>query len=612
MNFLQKLIYKPQTVTLHITSANGFHLRPVAQFVSEAKRFRSEAKAFFNTKEANAKAVNSLLSLGLEKGDSFTLQVQGKDAKEAIIQLEILFQTLMKNDKENKTINKEHTDYEGSSIEGEIISRGVAIAPAYHYKEVQSEKEDGLDFSHAISKSLEELETLFQKHKEKTDAAIYLAQKALLSALADNADSFEAFEAAITGESIRLQGGKMAAKITDYNDILQRVKTQMGMEKRMILPDTPAILLAEELLPSQIEQIQNSKIEGVVLKETTLTSHTAILLRGAGIPSLIADYGPVKEEEKIIMDANSALIVMAPTPKDIQEAQKHQKDDLVQKEAASQKRFEKALTLSQKYIRVLANVTDAASAKSAKAEGAEGIGLLRTEFLFKEKQPTREEQTAAYREIFDYFDEITVRTLDVGGDKKLPYLALPRENNPFLGIRGIRLFKTHPRLMEEQLHAVFQASSQTANRKNIKIMFPMVSSVEEFTEAKTVARHTAEKYGLDISSLHFGIMVEVPSVLFLIKEFNQVVDFYSIGSNDLTQYLFAIERTHPTLKVDAHSPVVYDAIRTIVSQADKPVSLCGELAADPEAIGKLLETGLETLSVSPKSIAATKEEIRHV
>ena len=157
--------------------------------------------------------------------------------------------------------------------------------------------------------------------------------------------------------------------------------------------------------------------------------------------------------------------------------------------------------------------------------------------------------------IFTLFDDITVRTLDVGGDKALPYITLEKEDNPFLGVRGVRLFKTHPEIMEEQLHAMFVA----AQNKKIKIMFPMVSSVEEFVDAKTFAEDIAKKHHLDIDNIDFGIMIEVPSVLFLLEELNKVVDFYSIGTNDLTQYLFAIERTHPTLKTDDLSPAVFHA-----------------------------------------------------
>jgi len=608
MSFFKRFFSKSQSSILHITSQNGFHLRPAARFAAEAKKFNASVEAETRGKSINAKQVNALLSLNLEKGDHFELTCKGKDAKEAAEQLEALFHTLMEDDKEPETITKKETAYESPAIEAEIISRGAVIAPAFRYKEEKIKKESSLSFSEALAKSLEELETLFEAHKANDDAGIYLAQKELLGAIAKNVDSIEEFELTITEESARLAGSKMAAKITDYNDILQRIRKQMGIETKMILPEIPSVLLAEDLLPSQIEQLKESKVEGVVLKETTLTSHTAILIRGAGIPSLIADYCPLKEGSEIIMDANSGLIVMEPTSKDIQKAKERQKDDQTQKDIASQKRFEKALTHSKKQIRVFANVTDADSAKAAKEEGAEGIGLLRTEFLFKEKQPALEEQTAAYKAIFDLFDEITVRTLDVGGDKKLPYLSLPHEENPFLGIRGIRLFKTHPQLMEEQLHAIFLA----AEGRPVKVMFPMVSAVEEFLEAKEFALQTAKKHAIDVSDIHFGIMVEVPSVLFMIKEFNRVVDFYSIGSNDLTQYLFAVERTHPSLKADEHSPVVYDAVGTVVRQANKPVSICGELAADPEAIGKLLKLGIETLSVSPKSIAATKEEIRHV
>ena len=607
MGFFSSFFSKPAETVLTVTSTNGFHLRPAAQFVNLAKTFSCELTAEFDHKSVNAKAVNSLLSLGLERGNSFRLLAEGKDAKKAVEELEALFTELMQDDKEIKHLEKEESLYESPLIEGEIISRGVAIATAYRYREHETHTENGANFSEAISKSLKELETLYETDADNEDAGIYLAQKELLKAIAEQTDSLERFKEIIVKESSRLLGSKMEAKITDYRDILQRVKKQMGFVVEMILPERPVILLADDLLPSQIEALQQKSVAGVVLKETTLTSHTAILLRGAGIPSLIADYSEVGEE-KIILDANSGVLVTDPSEKDLQKAQKRKNDDLEQRYSAADRRFEKAVTRTQKQIRVFANVTDVHSAQSAKKQGAEGIGLLRTEFLFKEKKPTLEAQREAYEAIFSLFDEITVRTLDVGGDKKLPYLILPKEENPFLGIRGVRLFKTHPQLIEEQLHAVFAA----ANGRPLKVMFPMVSSIEEFTEAKVFARQVANNYGIDISAIQFGIMVEVPSVLFLIPEFNKVVDFYSIGTNDLTQYLFAIERTHPSLKVDAYSSVVFDAIRTVVEQADKPVSICGELAGDPKAIEELLKIGMETLSVSAGNIAATKEEIRHV
>jgi len=263
----------------------------------------------FKQKTVNAKAVNTLLSLGLEQEDSFKLQARGKDAKEAVQRLEAFFAELMQGDREMETLDKEDSLYEGPVIEGEIISRGIAIAAVHRYKERENRTENGVGFSEALAKSLEELDALYRTHAQNEDAGIYLAQRELLQAIAEQAGSLEIFEETISEESARLVGSKMEAKITDYKDILQRVKKQMGFSVEMLLPETPVILLAKDLLPSQIEQLQQMQVEGVVLKETTLTSHTAILLRAAGIPSLITDYSEAEEGHKAILDAHSGVIV---------------------------------------------------------------------------------------------------------------------------------------------------------------------------------------------------------------------------------------------------------------------------------------------------------------
>ncbi len=608
MGFFSTFFSKPVSSKLTVTSGNGFHLRPVAQFVSVAKKYSCEISTSFNGKDVNAKGVNTLLSLSLEQGDTFTLTCKGKDAQDALDALTNIFNTLMQDDKEIEVVEKEESQYEGTFIEGDIISSGIAIATVYHYKEELTQKESFLSFEDAFNQSIDELETLYHEQKENNNAGIYLAQKELLASFMTEAHTLQELEDHIERSSAQLLGSKLEAKISDYKDILQRVKKHLGLEIKTLFPDKDFILLANDLLPSQIENLSETSVVGVILKETSINSHTAILLRGAGISSLIADTSLLHEENQIILDAHAAVVVTTPSQNDLGKAEKRFEKDQKQKALASTKRFESAQTKKGKTVKVLANVTDENSAKTAKEEGAEGIGLLRTEFLFKEEQPSFEMQVDSYESIFAYFDDITVRTLDVGGDKALPYIDLPQEENPFLGIRGIRLFKTHPEIMEEQIHAIFLA----AKNRPLKIMFPMVSSVEEFNEAKTFAQEIATKHQINISKLLFGIMIEVPSVLFLIESFNEVVDFYSIGTNDLTQYLFAIERTHQTLKTDALSPVVFDAIKMISKQATKPVSICGELAANKEAIPKLLELGIEILSVSAKSIAQTKEEIRNV
>ena len=608
MGFFSLFFSKPMTHTLSVISGNGFHLRPVAKFATVAKGYKADITATFNGHTVNAKGVNSLLSLSLEKGDSFVLTCKGKDAKEAQEDLIDTFFTLMEDDSEMQVLDKETASYEGESVEAEIIASGIAIAPPFFYKEHYVQEKHTHTFHESVALSLQELDALYDAKKNEPNAEIYLAQKELLSSLKYDLVTVESFEERLNEVSAKLKGTKMEAKIIDYKDILHRIKTNMGLKLNIDFPKEPFILLANDLLPSQIETLPQTKVQAVVLKETAINSHTAILLRGAGIPSLIADTSDISMEHTIILDAHAGLIITEPGKKDLDQAGMRMEEDKKQHLEAREKRFEPALDKDGKQIKILANVTDVNSAKLAKEEGAEGIGLFRTEFLFKDKKPSFTMQVESYAKIFDLFDNITVRTLDIGGDKALPYIELEKEDNPFLGVRGVRLFRTHPEIMAEQLHAMFVA----AKNKNIKIMFPMVSSVEEFVDAKIFAEEIAKKHQLDISNIQFGIMIEVPSILYLLEELNKVVDFYSIGTNDLTQYLFAIERTHPTLKTDDLSPALFRAIEAIVQNAIKPVSICGELAGNKKAISKLLKIGIETLSVSAKNIAQTKETIRHV
>ncbi len=606
MSLFKTLFSKPLSLTLSVTSANGFHLRPVAQFCTLAKTFPCSLSASFKDKTVDAKALNALLSLSLEKGDSFRLSAKGNKADNALEALAVCFRALMKNDKEEDSQKKSSHPYLGKTIEAAIIFRGVAVAPVHHHSHKEDYNKNECTFKEALDKSMDELERLYLKHKEKENGTIYLAQKELLFALGSTSATLSEFEQKIQKESQKLTGTMLDSKRSDYQDILQRTKTHLGFNTEVIFPDVPFILVSKHLLPSEVDTLKHTKVAGVILQETALNSHTAILLRAAGICAVICD-AVLMQNETIILDANAGVILQNPAREDVEKAFQRQSTEQAQKTLSAHNRFQKAYTTAGKPIQVLANVSDLASAEKAKEQGAEGIGLLRSEFLFKSEKPTFITQKEAYESIFALFDEITVRTLDVGGDKALPYITLPHEDNPFLGVRGIRLLQTHPDILEEQLHALFLA----AQSKPIKIMFPMVSSVEEFVNMKDFAQEIAQKYALDISHLRFGIMIEVPSALFLLEAFNEVVDFYSIGTNDLTQYLFAIERTHPLLKTDELSPVVFAAIEMIMQKATKPVSICGELAANKDALPLLLKLGITTLSVSSSSIAQTKKEIRN-
>jgi phosphocarrier protein FPr len=384
----------------------------------------------------------------------------------------------------------------------------------------------------------------------------------------------------------------------------------LGIRSSLKLPNSPYILLANDLLPSEVTLISKSLVQGVILQRGTVTSHASILLRSFGIPSMIIEERVCKDllcsYPTTILDANSGDLILEPTTKDIRKAEMKRKIFKAKQRYSFENRFNLTRTKFGREIKVLANITDIASAKEAKELGADGVGLLRTEFLFTEIKPTLEEQIDAYREIFQLFEDITIRTLDIGGDKSLPYVNIPKEDNPFLGLRGIRFSLHEKKMFREQLLAIFRAS----DGKPIKIMFPMISQKGEFREAKGEAVAVARENGINIEHIQFGIMVEVPSVILTLRVFDKEVDFFSVGTNDLTQYLFAVERTHPTLKVNPTAPEIISALKIIVDNTTKPVSICGELAGIEEVTKQLIGMGYNRLSVSPKLIPSLKGKIR--
>jgi len=612
MNFIKKLL-KPKRptieTTLTITSSNGFHLRPIGQFTNEVKQFDSTIITIVaKNQEVSATQASQILSLALEKGDSFILRSIGKDAKKATEYLESYFRQLMINDKKIKEVEQEEESYESITLKGKTIGRGVAIAPLIEYETYEREdNKNGLSFRDALKIAKKELYELYIKNKTTDEAQIFLAQQELLSSDIFRYDctNIKIFRNIIKDEIKKLENTRFESRISDYKDVEQRVLSHLGIDTILELPDIPYILVAEDLLPSEIMRLADTKVTGVVLKKSTPTSHSSILLRSFGIASMIID-DIITPSSEAILDANSGNLVITPTSNDLEKAYNRQIAFKAFQEIGYQKRFEPAITKDGKNINILANATDVISAQEAKEKGADGIGLLRTEFLFQDKKPTLEEQILTYAEIMTIFNNITIRTLDVGGDKALPYAAIPKEPNPFLGVRGIRFSLQEQTLFKEQLLGIFLAH----NQKPLKVMFPMVSSVAEFNQAKTVAQKVAQENNVDISNIKFGIMLEVPCVIFALKEFNKVVDFYSIGTNDLTQYLFAIERTHPTLHVNVSSPMLMSALRMIKENITKPISICGELAGMEEVTTKLLDMGYDTLSVSAKLIPSLKEKIR--
>ena len=614
-NFLKKLFNKQEVITtpLTITSSNGFHLRPIAKFVNEVKKYKASISLLANNKETSATQVPNILALSLEKEDTFVLKVQGEDAQKASEELTLFFKKLMQEDNEDnikKQLEDEKEFYEAQAIKGSVISKGVAVAKTITYFKERIINNNAINLQEALSQTAKDLQKLYEAHKDKKEAEIFLAHQALL-----DSDVFQKEFHNIDQAIEELRGGRFESRMLDYQDLKKRIESHMGVETKFRLPDNQDYILLigkEELLPSEVEALSKLSIKGVILSSGSTSSHVAILLRSFQIPSIIANktINITNQNTLSLLDASSAQFIASPTPHDLEKAYAKIEKLKTEQNQAYEKRFEKLMTKENKAIKILANITNPTTAKEAQEQGADGIGLFRTEFLFTEKKPSIEEQTQAYEEVFELFDEVTIRTLDIGGDKSLPYIKMPKEDNPFLGIRGIRFSLQELSLFKEQLLAIFEAVKKShTNNKTIKIMFPMVSTTQEFSQAKNIAQAVAKEHNLDISNIQFGIMLEVPSVIFALKEFNNLVDFYSIGSNDLTQYLFAIERTHPTLSVDLSSPVLMETLKYIKSNTNKPISICGELAGLEKISSELINIGYLNLSISPKIIPSLKNNI---
>lgn len=334
-----------------------------------------------------------------------------------------------------------------------------------------------------------------------------------------------------------------------------------------------------------------------------------------GIPSIAGagEQALVISSSKIIVDGDSGILVINPTTADLELAQKIQEQENIKKEADFEARFYPAVTKDSHRVEIVANIANAQGALDAVENGAEGVGLLRTEFLFLERDsaPDETEQFQAYKKMVQHLNglPLIIRTLDIGGDKEVPYLNMPKEDNPFLGIRGIRLCLQYKDMFKEQLRAIYQASKYGP----VKIMFPMVGLLEEFREASKIAEEVRVEVGA--SKIDIGMMIEVPSAVLMAEHFIKEADFFSVGTNDLTQYVLSMDRGHQGLarQADALHPAVLRMIKMtcdVANKAGKWVGVCGNLAANPLAAKILTGLGVAELSVTVSSVPNIKAIIR--
>ncbi|MBD2532295.1 phosphoenolpyruvate--protein phosphotransferase [Nostoc flagelliforme FACHB-838] len=643
-------------IRLIVSNRLGLHARPAAQFVVTATRFQSQIfvqNLTRNTELVRGDSINQVTTLGVRQGHELVITATGADADEALAALQALFANNFGED--NVALNSppafhhEFTPGTRGELAGIAASPGVAIAPVVHYQpthisitqyHVENVELEWQRLQAAIHIAKQEIQAVFSQASLQigdAEAAIFDAQllfledPVLLEAAKErifkNHLNAEAAWQAVVDEvatSYRtLEDSYLQERVDDVVDVGQRVlRLLVGNADANLHLEEPAILVATDLSPSNTARLDPKKVLGICTTSGSATSHSAIIARTLGIPAVLgidAQVLHLADGTLMALDGESGRAWVEPESHILDLLTAKQEAWQTAQQQAQATAHQPAITLDGRQVSVFANIGSISDVQVAVANGAEGVGLLRTEFLYLDRTsaPTEEEQLAVYQAIAQVLDNrpLIIRTLDVGGDKPLPYLRVGfPEANPFLGWRGIRFCLDHLDLFKTQLRAILRASVG----HQIKIMLPMIASVTEVRAAKVILGEVqAELNQAGISfdaGMKVGIMVEVPAAVAIADQLAAEVDFFSIGTNDLSQYVMASDRTNPRVAnlVDALHPAVLRMVQQTIQAAHAAgisVGLCGELAADTLATTILLGLGLDELSVNPQSIPGVKQAI---
>lgn len=633
-----------QVVNLVVEGGTGLHARPATVFAEIAKGFEAEIQVRYGDQAGNGKSLMSLLKLGVPSGGEIQVMAKGADAEAALQALQTAVEEGLEEEEEAETPQLEVPELvlDSPAIAGVAASPGIAIAPLHPYTRSQITYADtaadsaaeASRLNQAIATAQADLKDLYQTVKARSGkgkAAIFQAHQEFLAdpeliqdataRLQPNHSAPWAWQQAIAERAASLEqlaDPVLSGRAADVRDVGQRVlRLLAGAEAAAAkLPDHPVILIADDLTPSDTAGFDPERIAGFCTAKGGGTSHTAIIARSLNIPAVVGAGESVLDLAaggNAVLDGDGGRLFPQPSPSDVETAQQARGQRQAQQDVEQQTRFQPALSRDGQRIEVVANIGNPAEAAQAIHAGGEGVGLLRTEFLFlnRDRPPSEAEQYDALVQMTRALNglPLIVRTLDIGGDKAVPYLEMATEENPFLGIRGVRLCLERTDLFETQLRAILRA----AQTGYIRLMFPMIATLEDLRAAKTVLESV--RASLDAPPIEVGMMVEVPSAVLMAAEFAQEVDFFSVGTNDLTQYLLAMDRGHPTLakQADALHPAILRAVYQTVqaaTAAGKWVGVCGGLAGEPQGAVILAGLGVKELSVSIPSIPTIKAKIR--
>ena len=530
-------------------------------------------------------------------------------------------------------------------IQGKAIFGGIAIGPisffAKEQKQVKRTKVEDTEaeiarYEAALATAIEQLGALYEKALKEvgeSEAQIFEVHQMMLEdddyndsvkniitsqglnaeyAVATTGDNFSTMFAAMHDEYFQ-------ARAVDVKDISERIiNILMGIGEAKV-SDEPSIIVAEDLAPSETVQMDKSKLLGFVTRLGSSNSHTAILARTMNIPALI--QVDIKEEwngKQAIIDGFSGKFIIEPEADVLEEYQKKQAEQQERRRLLAEQKGKPTVTKNGKAIKLFANIGSVSDLQSVMENDAAGIGLFRSEFLYLESDtyPTEEEQFKAYKMVAETMagKKVIIRTLDIGADKQVDYFELDKEENPAMGLRAIRICLTRPEIFKTQLRALLRASAFG----NIAVMYPMIISVEEVRKIKAIMEEVKaelDEAGIPYGNVEQGIMIETPAAVILSDLLAKEVDFFSIGTNDLTQYTLAIDRQNAKLDefYNPHHEAVLRMIQMVVENAHKAgiwAGICGELGADLELTDRFMEMGVDELSVSPTFIYPVRQKIR--
>lgn len=652
---------------LIVINKTGIHARPASALSNLSKTFTSEIHLCKDNDKADAKSLIEILGLGISYNDNVTVEIKGSDAEEALKAISEAFasgfgeeghssnnnneaseqsaQNTIDNDKENtKIIEKIKKNEKSIIIKGVVNYPSLVMGKAFFIfeEDISITEDSNLSYEEEKNRLLSAIDIVksqiqdyiknAQEGNKTSQAEIFTAHLEVLKddflivnaneELKDSKTAEYAFKQATNKTCdilIKTQNSLLKERISDIKDIQKSVINVLSGKKLkpLEIPEN-SIVIAEDLNPSNITNFNNN-VKGVILAKGSATAHISIMMKNEAIASLVSVGNSVlsiKEGTEIILDSKQGTLVVNPSEKEkslnitkVQELEKVRSSNL-------SKTKDPAITTDGIKIKVLGNVGAVDQAIESYKKGGEGIGLVRSEFLFMNSKsaPTEEDQHKIYQDICNVMhgEEVVVRTLDVGGDKPIAYINIPAEENPIMGLRGVRNYHLNKEIFYSQIRALLSVKPTGV----CKIMIPMISEIDEVKKIKDVILKEKEALGIR-TEIKVGIMVEVPSVALLSRQFAKYVDFFSIGTNDLAQYILAMDRGHDVLTKHLNNlnPAILKAIDFTCKGAkdyNVPVGVCGAMASEIESVPILIGLGVSSLSCTSALIPDIKAFIRKV